>query len=499
MLKNFFILIIGILCLQLVSAQSYEGDILRFSSHNFSGNARFVAVGGAFTSVGADLSNLSYNPGGIGMFRNSVAQVSLGVQNTQTKSNYVNETSSDQKTNVIIPNFAFVFASKKVGSNRLFRGTSYGIAFNRLGDFQYKEKIAAYRTEPFSSISWNWVKEMSDTYNGAYTNETSLNDVSFETYTGFYGYLVNFDSALLDYSSPVVDSFQQSRYVDVKGSKNEMLIAIGSNFLDKWYFGASLGIPILSYERSSKFLEKDKNNASINTFFNEFTLEQDYKTEGLGFNFKLGTIYAPVQWLRLGLAFQTPERMSMTERYSSVLTSNMDFGTYEIETGEGTFDYVMRLPWRMQSGLSFIIKKNGFIAVDYEAVGYSSMRYSFDTDYAEIEDAINANIKAKYKVGHQLRVGGEVVIKKLRLRAGYHFTSSPLKTSYAVKEFNFSRQAYSGGFGFMFDKFAIDFAYQHAISKQFELAYEAPNLQSVGIQRTLNRGMGIVSFSYKLN
>lgn len=497
-LKNFFTLIICFLLALKVNGQSYEGDILRFSSHNFSGNARFVAVGGAFTSVGADLSNVSYNPGGIGMFRNSVAQLSLGVQNVQTNATYVNEQEVDQKTNVIVPNFAFVFASKKSGRG-LFRGTSYGIAFNRLADFQYKEKIDAFRTQPYSSISWSWVKEMSDVYNGAFTNETSLNDVSFETYAGFYGYLVNFDSSVLDYSSPVIDSFQQTRYVDVKGGKNEMLIAVGTNYLDKLYFGASLGIPILNYERNSRLLEQDENNASVNSFFNEFTLEQDYKTEGLGFNFKLGAIYAPVQWLRFGLAFQTPERMSMTERYSTVLSSKMDFGNYEIETGEGTFDYVLRLPWRMQSGLSFIIKKNGFIAVDYEAVGYSSMRYSFSNDFAEIEDAINASLKAKYKIGHQVRVGGEAVIKKLRLRAGYHYTSSPLRTSYAIKDFNFSRHAYSGGFGFMFDKFAIDFAYQHSISKQFELAYATTDIASVGIQRTLNRGMGIVSFSYKLN
>lgn len=498
-LKSFYTILVGLFILNFGNAQSYEGDILRFSSHNFSGNARFLAVGGAFTSVGADLSNVSYNPGGIGMFRNSVAQVSIGVQHVLTRSTFNNEETIDQKISAIIPNFAFVFASKKVASNRLFRGTSYGIAFNRLGDFQYKEKIEAFRTQPYSSISWNWVNEMSDVYNGAFTNETTVNDVSFETYTGFYGYLVNFDSSILDYSSPIIDSFQQTRFTDVKGGKNEMLIAVGTNYLDKLYIGASLGIPILNYERSTKFLEVDKFNAVSNTFFNEFSLEQDYKSEGLGFNFKLGAIYAPLKWFRLGLAFQTPERMSMTERYSSKLSSKMDFGSYEIESGEGTFDYVLRLPWRIQSGISFIIKKNGFISVDYEAVGYSSMRYNFDNDYIEIEDAINSNLKAKYKVGHQLRVGGEAVIKKLRLRAGYNYTTSPIKSSFAVKEYNFSRHTFSGGFGIMLNKFALDFAYQHLLSKQFELAYEASDHQSVSVQRSLIRGMGVISFSYKLN
>ena len=40
-------------------AQNYESDALRFSFNNYSGNARFVGAGGAFSSVGADISNLS--------------------------------------------------------------------------------------------------------------------------------------------------------------------------------------------------------------------------------------------------------------------------------------------------------------------------------------------------------------------------------------------------------------------------------------------------------
>lgn len=493
--------IIGVSFIALYSqgfAQSYEADILRFSSNNYTGTARFIGVGGAFTSVGADMSNFAFNPAGVGMYRSSIAQFSFGVNHVTTSSEYLDETSEDFILNASIPSLGFVFGTNKPSRNGLFQNTAIGFAFNRLADYNAAEKISGFNTTPGSSLSWSMANEMSEVYNGEFTDMTSVDEVSFNTYTGFYGYLANFDSAVLDYTSPVVDSVQQTRYVDAKGGKNEMAIAVGTNYMDKLYLGATIGIPLVNYRSESRFIEEDGANSDINTFFNEFELKQDYKTEGLGFNFKLGAIYRATPWLRLGGSFQTPERISLTERYSTALNSEMDFGDYDITSGEGVFQYRVRLPWRANVGMSFFFRNKGFLSVDYGAVGFNSMRYTFENDFREISDAINANLKAKYKVGHQLRVGIEGVIKQFRIRGGYNFSDSPLKEEFRVEGFAYTRHTISGGFGILLDRVAIDFAYQYNLNKQFEQPYVVSNTAVSGIQRSQNQGIGVVTLAYKL-
>jgi len=479
-------------------AQSYEADILRFSSNNYSGTARFIGVGGAFTSVGADMSNFSFNPAGVGMYRSSVAQFSFGVNHVNASSVYLRETNEDFKLNATIPSLGMVFASKKTSNNGLFRGTSIGFAFNRLADYNSSEKIDGFNTTPRSSLSWVWANEMSEVYNGQFTDMTSVDQVSFNTYSGFYGYLANFDSSVLDYTTPVLDSVQQTRYIDSRGGKNEMALAVGTNYLDKLYLGATLGIPLLNYQSESCFIERDGASTDINTFFNEFELKQDYRTEGLGFNFKMGVIYRAAPWLRLGGSFQTPERISLTERYSSELNSEMDFGDYDISSGEGIFQYRIRLPWQANLGLSFFFKNKGFLSMDYGAVGYNSMRYTFENDFREISDAINAGLGAKYKLGHQLRIGIEGLIKQFRLRAGYNYSDSPLKEEFRVDGFAYTRHTISGGFGMLFDRVAIDFAYQYNVNKQFEQPYVLSTVEVSGVERSQIQGLGVLSLSYKL-
>jgi hypothetical protein len=53
-----------------VNAQNVD-DALRYSQIFYGGTARFMSMGGAFTALGGDISSLSQNPAGIGVFRSS--------------------------------------------------------------------------------------------------------------------------------------------------------------------------------------------------------------------------------------------------------------------------------------------------------------------------------------------------------------------------------------------------------------------------------------------
>lgn len=46
-------------------------DAYRFSQPDLRGTARFMGMGGAFGALGGDLSTLSQNPAGIGVYRSN--------------------------------------------------------------------------------------------------------------------------------------------------------------------------------------------------------------------------------------------------------------------------------------------------------------------------------------------------------------------------------------------------------------------------------------------
>ena len=68
-----------------VWAQS-EIDAYRFSQREESGSARYLSMGGAFGALGGDISAMSTNPGGLGIYRSSevVTGVSLSFMRTNT-------------------------------------------------------------------------------------------------------------------------------------------------------------------------------------------------------------------------------------------------------------------------------------------------------------------------------------------------------------------------------------------------------------------------------
>ena len=60
---------------------TYESARLLGSDLN--GTARYVGMGGAMEALGADISTISTNPAGLGLFRHSTASLSFGLQSQQ--------------------------------------------------------------------------------------------------------------------------------------------------------------------------------------------------------------------------------------------------------------------------------------------------------------------------------------------------------------------------------------------------------------------------------
>jgi long-subunit fatty acid transport protein len=313
----------------------------------------------------------------------------------------------------------------------------------------------------FSSFSETFVSEAVDDPNSVENKSTGA-FLAYQTYllnqddSGYFYTLANWETGL-----------NQERTVTEKGGINEMVLSLGGNYDEKLMLGATLGIPFVNYSRDLSFSEKDATNDATNDF-KEFTYNSNLLTTGAGVNLKLGMIYKPVDFFRLGIAVHTPTQYILSDVYNRSLTTNTEGlqGTQEATATEQRFNYGLSTPWRFILSGTLIDGKMGFITADYEIADYSSMRYRFEAGYKSAATARNNTIKAGYQSSSALRLGGELKMDRLALRAGYAFSSGGVAGRNSS-----SRQDYSAGLGFRGKVGFLDFAFVHSSFTQKEQPY----------------------------
>lgn len=475
------------------AAAQNQYDALRFLGNDVNGTARFVGMGGAMSSLGADLSTIGTNPAGIGLYRSNDVALSFGFNANKSHSDFNgsvmdesrNRASFDQvgfvwstkignKTDLRFLNFAFNY-HKRVNFNRQFASKG-GLNGNSL-TWQMADMIdgAGYQTDnhfnglldannPYTESSFY------DTpYLGAMGARTGLVDVDWDdkgNITKIYGW----------------DGIDGEYYSRETGSVNEYDFNVSFNVRDRFYFGATLGVYDIDYLRYSSYGE------NVQRFDREylanFTLNNTYKTEGTGIDLKVGTIIRPFEYspFRFGLAIHTPILYNMSDRYTSVLTSNLPSASYTenladyLYGGQYVWDYRLITPWRFNVSVGTIV--GGIMALDaeYEFENYSATKLQ-NAEGVELNG--QSAIKETLKRVHSFRVGMETKVSSaFSVRAGYHFRSTPItgdafknipvtdNTRTDAEYLNLkSRQAVSVGLGYRGRLVYADVAYKYDFYK----------------------------------
>ena len=76
-LKYLFLASLGLMSAPMLAQETYQDT--KFAENSLTGTARYVGMGGAMEALGADISTISSNPAGMGLFRKSMASFSAGV------------------------------------------------------------------------------------------------------------------------------------------------------------------------------------------------------------------------------------------------------------------------------------------------------------------------------------------------------------------------------------------------------------------------------------
>jgi hypothetical protein len=429
-----------------------EFDVLRYSNIEFYGDARFNAMGGSFGALGANMSSLSINPGGLGVYKSSDFSFTPAFHYNYTQSDLDGKTTTDGRLSFHFSNVGLIGNFKSSGK---WKSVNLGIGYNRTSN--YNNSISVNSKTDSSSLS-TYVNELNA--NGGIFEDEISEVFPFTSSLAYQTYLVNPIGSSMQYDHVFSNSnnITQTTTYKTRGGSGEMFFALGSNYSDKLYIGALIGIPTVRYVYDRNYTETADPSDTL-TEFNSFTIHDYVKTKGSGLNLKLGLIYKLVDWFRVGAAFHTPTLYTLTDEYNtSINAEKRDGTTFSDKTPQGSFNYLVTTPYRFISSGSFIMGNRGVINVDYEIIDYSTARISQDTEAGAYADfsVENQNIRSNFDFTQNLRVGTEMRLDPFRVRLGYRLQGDPLNGKFDLDN---GSSIYSGGIGIKEDGYYLDIAY----------------------------------------
>ena len=455
-ITTLIIVIMGIF--GMASAQG-DYEAFTFSQADYLGTARFMGAGGAFGATGGDFSALSTNPAAIGLFKRYEASItplvlSFGYSDTY----YSGEKSSSQKFKYTVPQAGIVM-SRNIRRENEWKSWQFGFGYNRIMDFNNTFRANAQLNSTIADMII------------PHANGIDYNNLSGDASLAWYGFLIDTLNGTHDqyyglYSHHDID---QSALVVRSGAIDEMTFSFGGNYGDKLFIGATLGIPLLDFKENTTYNETPADVDNI-AGINSYTLYSVQKNTGAGVNLKLGVIYQPANFVRIGAAFHSPTYYwKVKDNFYREISTQLTNGTNLDYSYDNYNTFTMTTPLKFNVSTSFIINKRAFIAAEYEFQDYGmATLYNDNYDYVNENDAI----REKYGIAHYIRVGGEVNITQgFALRAGYRLKTTPYKMTDGP--YNNTTHFISAGLGFRGKVVFGDLAYVLRMSKDSYWLYDA--------------------------
>ena len=511
-----YLLFAGLLISIAANAQVPE-DAVRYSFYPQNGTARNLAIGGANGSLGGDLNSIFVNPAGLGFYRTGEVVFTPGYLLNKTKINFRN-TKTEEKYNLFnMGPIGFVVGGPTGGRNSK-SSDAFSLAFTQTANFNNRFHYSGLNN--LSSFAEQWAEEVAKS---GLTIDQVLNNsqYAFGSAPALYTYLVDTvrqpNGTLRVEAAPefILDAGQairQEMYQQTKGGMYELALGFAHNEEEKWYFGGSLGIPIVSYKSNTQFKESDTSSSTTN-HFKEFTYNDNFRTTGIGFNGKIGVIYRPKEYLRLGLAVQTPSYMILNDRRSSSLSASLENPVYNASVNSGTFTngtdgkakYTQMSPWRAMLSASYVFrevanvkKQRAFITADVEYVNHRGSRFGSNNEDPTPEEKkyykeLNNVVRDIYKGNFNFRVGGELKFNIIMARLGFGYYSNPYKD----KELKANKMLLSGGLGYRNKGMFLDLTYVYNISKDVHFPYRLQDQANTFASVKNTRGNVVATLGFK--
>ncbi len=485
-----YLLLINLLSASAVFAQAPE-DALRYSYYPQSGTARNLAIGGAMGSLGGDINATFVNPAGLGFYKTGEVVLSPGFLLNNTKAGYRGTQTKEKKN-------AFGLGTSGIVSGYTSRyksnsSSAFSLAFTQTASFNNTIRYSGLNN--YSSFSEQFAEEFAKS---GLTIDQVLNvnsQLPYSSAVALYTYLI--DTVKVgnvyqvkgapEYILDAGEAIKQEMVKETSGGMYELALGFAHNSNDKWLVGGTLSLPIIYYKSNTTFKESDT-SARTNNHFSNFVYNDEFTSRGVGITGKLGVIYRPEEYIRLGLAIHTPMWMGLTDTRMVSLNTALEnpIGSFSVTSNtftnnqRGESKYMQSNAWKVIGSASYVFREvenvkrqKGFITADVEYVHHKGSRFSSDNEQPTAAEkayykSLNQVIKDDYKGTFNFRVGGELKFNIIMARLGFAYYGNPYAKEVGYKA---SRMLMSGGLGYRNKGMFLDITYVYAINKDADVPY----------------------------
>lgn len=510
-------------------------DMAQFSQYDYTlGTARSAAMGGAFVSLGADLSSMALNPAGLGMYRSSEFGLTPSLTWSKTDDRfldgpYVTNSAEQNATRFALGNVGL--ALNLYQSTGSLTSVTVGFGYQKLADFNYRSSVGSNGWEiSINDVFAHQLRGISSAHLSTENGRNPWNDPALAP--NMWGAAAAWQTWAVDGNVDYTANLLPGALTDnmlinrTRGSLGEFDISVGMNFSNRLYLGFTMGIQDLYYRQELLYEEHyDQPYYGDDARLRYMQYDQQLAYNGTGVNFKAGMIYRPIEALRIGVAVHSPTLMTLDREYriKNFYTEMQDDFNYESWSDYLAWRYEYASPTRLMAGVSYQLGQFALLAADYERVWYNGMRLQESDEYylpQSERDAIKQDVKYSFRGTDNLRLGMEIKpTPQLALRLGYTMSSSPISgrdnvapsSQSAISTIDnpiiTSSHSLSGGIGYRWGGFSLDAAYvqthydvsNYAMFWYHEGSYGgAPTYLSSGtVASSMTRGLATLTLGFR--
>jgi len=440
-------------------------DFLKISIDNPVGSARFESMGGAFGALGGDLSAINVNPAGSAVFNDNQYEFTLSNSKKSTKSYYYSDTSVKNKNKFSVNQGGGVWVFKNYGGGNV---NKISFSVNAQTNSSYYDNFEIKGKNQFNSIDKFFLNNsngvtVSDLSVG--TNESTTEVYKFlgeyygfsaqQAFLAYQGYLIDFDDSnntfysLARYNNGVDQQYTS----DSKGYNNKYNLNIAIQFKEDFFFGLNINTHEVYIENYTRLFES---NFDEDSAIKSILFENRLTTYGEGFSFQIGAL-RKFNKLRIGVSYQSPTWYTLWDETSQYLeTESVDLNglNYRDIVDPRITNlypkYKLNSPSSITLSSALVIGKIGLLSFDVISKDYSKIKVKPKNEFTDSNNLIKSQLQSTLN----FKIGSEIRLNKLSLRAGFNSIESPL-TNFTE---NSTSLAY--GFGYDFGNTLINFSHK---------------------------------------
>ena len=459
-MKHYFKAILLLFFVTSMNGQSLQ-DILRYSTSDLNGTARYTAMGGAFGALGGDFGALNNNPAAGSVFEHTQFSITTSSIRNQTNATYFESSYESKNRDSEFDQVGFALVLKNTIESPWSK-ISFAFNYQKTANFNDAFEADGYNSTGVDQYFLNNAQgfELSNFQIRSDENESDLylylgENVGFDAQQGFLGYQSFIIDAVVDEStnrayisnvSSGSEGYLHEYVTQRSGGIKKYTFNFSGEYLNKYNVGININSHKLEYREVNDFYE---GNYADSSTLNAFRFNNELLSFGEGVSFQVGAIAKLNKQIRFGLSYESPTWFSITEETTEFVASN-DGSNITIEPDVINIypEYRFKTPSKYSGSFAYIFGQKGLISVDYTQVNYDKAQFNEPNDGSlnNQNDAIKNNVNA----AGILRVGGEYRFGNYSIRAGY------IKQGASLKNFDNSSSTESIGGGINFGGSSLD-------------------------------------------